>query len=62
MFWRLRIGRTHLQFHCIKEVNNVQKTRQQMGTSVKGVKMRRWSEYFVGQFKVSSDRVADVGC
>ncbi|XP_071512677.1 uncharacterized protein [Panulirus ornatus] len=54
-----------------KEVNKVRKTREQMGTSVKGANgevitssgdVKRWSEYFEGLLNVFDDRVADIGC
>ncbi|XP_071541971.1 uncharacterized protein RpL30 isoform X1 [Panulirus ornatus] len=54
-----------------KEVNKVRKTREQMGTSVKGANgevitssgdVRRWSEYFECLLNVFDGRVADIGC
>lgn len=53
-----------------KEVHNVRKTREQLGTSKKGAKgeitgsgeVRRSIEYFEGQLNVIDDRVIDVRC
>lgn len=55
-----------------REVNTVQKTKEQLGTTVLGAKgeitkgstevRRRWIKYFEGLLYIFDDGPADVGC